>query len=79
MEEVPWDEGLPLFAKPAPRQNYAPMAGKPTPSSRVPPPTEPGTCHTDLSVEKRKGWGRDGGKRLIQRLNEESGRQETLY
>ena len=44
-----------------------------------PPPTEPGTCHTDLSVEKRKGWGRDGGKRLIQRLNEESGRQETLY
>ena len=30
-------QGLPLLAKPAPRQNYAPMAGKPAPSSHEPP------------------------------------------
>jgi len=29
-------QGLPLLAQPAPRQSYAPMAGKPTPSSREP-------------------------------------------
>ena len=47
---------LPLFAKPAPRQSYASMAGKTRafqPWARA--PTEPGTCHTDLSVEKIKG------------------------
>ena len=33
-----WDvQGLPLLAKPAPRQSYAPMAGKPAPSSHEPP------------------------------------------
>ena len=30
-------QGLPLLAKPAPRQNYAPMAGKPAPSSHESP------------------------------------------
>ena len=37
---------------------------------------EPGTCHTDLPVEKKWGEG-DEGKRMIQRLNEESGHQEN--
>ena len=37
---------------------------------------EPGTCNTDLSVEKIKE--ECGGERMIQRLNEESGCQETL-
>ena len=30
-------QGLPLLAQPAPRQSYAPMAGKPAPSSRETP------------------------------------------
>ena len=45
-------------------------------------PMQPGTCHTNLSVEKNKvGGGGVGmwGKRMILRLNEESGHQETLY
>ena len=43
-------------------------------------PMEPGTCHTDLSVQKiKEGGGGGGGKRMIQRLNEESGHQEMLY
>ena len=40
---------------------------------------EPGTCHTHLSVEKNKGGGEGWGKRMIKRVNEERGRQETLY
>ena len=41
---------------------------------------EPGICHTDLSVEKiKEGGGGRRGKRMIQRLNEESGHQEMLY
>ena len=30
-------QGLPPLAQPAPRQSYAPMAGKPVPSSHEPP------------------------------------------
>ena len=46
-------QGLPLLAKPAPRQNYVPMASKPASSSHEAPTSmEPGTCHTDLSVEE---------------------------
>ena len=43
-------------------------------------PMQLGTCHTNLSVEKKKGGGVGmWGKRMILRLNEESGRQETLH
>ena len=42
----------------------------------APTPMEPGTRHTDLTVEELRG-GRDGGKRMIQRLNEENGRHEN--
>ena len=38
-------------------------------------PMEPGTCHTDLTEEEYSG--RDGGKRMIQRINEENGHQEN--
>ena len=54
------------------------MAGKPAPfQSWATTPVEPDTCHNDLSLEK-KGGGEDGAKRMIQRLNEERGCQETL-
>ena len=66
------------LAKPAYRQSYAPMAGKPAPFQPwATMPIEPDTCHNDLSLEK-KGGGEDGAKRMIQRLNEERGCQETL-
>ena len=38
---------------------------------------EPGTRHTDLTVEELRGGGSDGGKRLMQRLNEENDRHEN--
>ena len=48
-----WDvHGLPPLAQSAPRQSYAPKAGKPALLPWVPTPMEPGACHTDLSVEE---------------------------
>ena len=44
-------------------------------------PMELGTCQTDKSVPSSIGnmkRGRDGGKRMIQRLNKESARQENV-
>ena len=47
-------------------------------------PMELGTCHTDLSVWQvpssfgKMKRGKDGGKRMIQRLNKESARQENV-
>ena len=67
-------QGLPLLAKPAPRQSYAPMAGKPAPSSHE-PPRQWNQAPVTLIYQR----GKDEGKRMIQRLNEERGRQETLY
>ena len=54
-----WDvQALPPLARPAPRQSYAPMAGKPVPSSHeAPTPMKPGTRHTDLTVEELRGGG----------------------
>ena len=70
-------QGLPHLAQPAPRQSYAPTAGKTHALQPwAPIPMESGTCQTDLSVEKK--GKRDGGKRMIQRLNEENGHQEIL-
>ena len=38
MEVGAWDvQGLPLWTKPATRPSYAPVAGKPAPSSHDPP------------------------------------------
>ena len=69
-------QGLPHLAQPAPRQSYAPTAGKTHALQPwAPTPMESGTCQTDLSVEKK--GRRDGGKRMIQRLNEENGHQEN--
>ena len=72
--DVQW---FPPLAQPAPRQSYAPMAGKPAPSSHEPPRQWNQAPVTLIYRWKNKGEGRDGGKRMIQRLNEESDRQEN--
>ena len=72
--DVQW---FPPLAQPAPRQSYAPMAGKPAPSSHEPPRQWNQAPVTLIYRWKNKGGGRDGGKRMIQRLNEESDRQEN--
>ena len=69
-------QGLPPMARPAPRQSYAPMAGKPAPSSHEPPRQGNQAPVTLINSGRIKG-GRDGGKRMIQRLNEENGRHEN--
>ena len=69
-------QGFPPLAQPAPRQSYAPMAGKPAPSSHEPPRQWNQAPVTLINSGRIKG-GRDGGKRMIQRLNEENGRHEN--
>ena len=69
-------QGLPCLAQLAPRQSYVSMAGKPMPSSHEPPCQWNQAPVTLIYQWKNKG-GRDGGKRMIQRLNEESGCQEN--
>ena len=59
-----------------PRQSYATMAGKPAPSSHE-PPCQCSQAPVTLIYQWKNKAGRDGGKRMIQRLNEESGRQEN--
>ena len=68
--------GASTLAQPAPRQSYSPMAGKPAPFSHEPPRQWNQAPVTLIDKWKNKG-GRDGGKRMIQRLNEESRRQEN--
>ena len=70
-------QGLPLLAQPAPRQSYAPMAGKPAPYSHE-PPSQWNQAHVTLICQWKNKEGRAGGKRMIQRLNEESGRQKNV-
>ena len=73
-----WDvQGFPPMAQPAPRQSYTPMAGKPMPSNHEPPCQWNQAPVTLIYQWKNKG-GRDGVKILIQRLNEENGRQENI-
>ena len=55
---------------------YPFMAGKLLPTSLEPPRQWNQAPVTMIYQWKNKG-GRDGGKRMIQRLNEESGRQEN--
>ena len=69
-------QGVPPLAQPAPRQSYTPMAGKPSLSSHEPPRQWNQAPVTLINSGRIKG-GRDGGKRMIQRLNEENGRQEN--
>ena len=69
-------QGLPPLAQPIPRQSYAPMAGKPTHFSHK-PPSQWNQAHAALIYQWKNKAGRDGSKRMIQRLNEESGRQEV--
>ena len=64
------------MARPTPRQSYTPMAGKPAPSSHELPRQWNQAPITLINSGRIKG-GRDGGKRMIQRLNEENGRQEN--
>ena len=59
-----------------PKQSYAPMAGKPASSSHEPPRQWSQAPVTLIQQWKNKGE-RGEGKRMIQRLNEESGRQEN--
>ena len=61
------------------------MAGKPVPSNHEPPCQQNQAPVTliyqwkKLRTERGKGGGGGRGKRMIQRLNEESGHQEMLY
>ena len=72
-----WDvQGLLPMAQSAPRQSYAPMAGKPAPSCHEPSRQWNQAPVTRIYRGRIKGE-RDGVKRMIQRLNEESGRQEN--
>ena len=58
-------QGLPLLAKPAPRQNYVPMASKPASSSHEPPRQWNQVPVTLIYQWKNKGGRRYGGKRMI--------------
>ena len=51
-----------------PRQSYAPMAGKPAPLSHE-PPRQWNQVPVTLIYQWKNEGGRDGGKRMIQRLN----------
>ena len=50
-------QGLPPMARPAPRQSYAPMAGKPAPSSHEPPRQWNQAPVTLITVEDLRGGG----------------------
>ena len=66
-----WDvQGLPPMAQSAPRQSYAPMACKPAPSCHEPSRQWNQAPVTRIYRGRIKGE-RDGGKRMIQRINEE--------
>ena len=54
-------KGLPSLAQPAPRQSYAPMAGKPTPSSHEPPRQAEGASELYAKLGEK---GLMAGKRL---------------
>ena len=70
--------GLPLFGHLAPRRSSA-CHGKPAPSSHEPPRQWNQAPPTLIYQWKNKGvgGGGEGRERMIQRLNEESGRQEN--
>ena len=72
-------QALPPLAQPAPRQSYAPMAGKPAPSSHEPTRQWKQAPVTPIYQWKNKrrgeGWG---GKRMIQRLNEEDEQENAV-
>ena len=59
-------QGLPLLAKPAPRQSYAPMAGKPAPSSHEPRRQWSQALVTRIYISGKIKEGRGGGKSTIQ-------------
>ena len=61
-------QGFTLLSQPAPKQSYAPMARKPTPSSHE-PPCQWNQVPVTLIYQWKNERGRDGGKRMIQRLN----------
>ena len=46
-------QGLPPLAQPAPRQSYAPMAGKPAPSSHEPPRQAEGTSELNAKLGEK--------------------------
>ena len=70
-------QGLPPLTQPAPRLSYAPMAGKLVPSSHKSLSQWNQAPVTLIYHWKNKGGG-DEGKRMIQMLNEESGRHEHV-
>ena len=55
-------KGLPLLAQPALRKSYAPMVGKPAPSSREPPHQSSQAPVTLIYQWKNKGGGGMGVK-----------------
>ena len=61
-------EGLPLWANPAHRQSYAPMADKPMLFSHW-PPHQWNQAPVTLIYQWKIKWGERWGKSTIQRLN----------
>ena len=60
MEVGAWDvQALPPLAQPAPRQSYTLIYGWQTHALQpwAPTPMEPGTRHTDLTLEELRGGG----------------------
>ena len=69
-------QGLPLLTKPAARQSYASMAGKPAPFSHEPPQQwnqAPVTLINQWICKGGGGGGESGGKCTFHGLKEASG------
>ena len=58
-------QGLPPLAQPAPRQSYAPMAGKPVPSGQW--NQAPVTLINSGRIKGGEGWGKKNDPKAKQR------------
>ena len=75
-------QGLPLLGQPAPRQSYAPMAGKPAPSSHEPTRQWNQVPVTLICQWKNKGGGGGAGmgvKELSKGQTKRMAAKKALY
>ena len=72
-------QGLPPLAQPAPRQSYAPMAGKPAPSSHEPPRQWNQAPTTLIYQWRKKGGGGMGVKERSKGQTKRMAAKKTLY